>query len=223
MKKIAFIAALLASTPAFAAPTIWNGSGANDTISHAQFGPSYSNVSSGTAFTSVGGVTGTVATSTGGDMQRRDQGNGWGGNFAPGATLLWNQGSAGDITFNFTQAVSAVGAQFQADYYGDFTAQITLSDGSTFNVNGNANPNGDNSAPFIGAQNTVADISSITFHQLSGQGGNDFAIGNLSLITGGMTGGGVPEPATWALMILGFGGIGASIRYKRRRTALHFA
>lgn len=30
------------------------------------------------------------------------------------------------------------------------------------------------------------------------------------------TGGGVPEPATWALMLLGFGGIGAAVRRRER-------
>ena len=30
------------------------------------------------------------------------------------------------------------------------------------------------------------------------------------------TGGGVPEPASWALMILGFGAIGAALRHRRR-------
>ncbi len=31
------------------------------------------------------------------------------------------------------------------------------------------------------------------------------------------TAGGVPEPAAWALMILGFGGVGASLRHKRKQ------
>jgi hypothetical protein len=34
------------------------------------------------------------------------------------------------------------------------------------------------------------------------------------------TNGGVPEPATWALMLLGFGGLGAALRSARRRQAL---
>jgi hypothetical protein len=37
-------------------------------------------------------------------------------------------------------------------------------------------------------------------------------------VTGG-GGGGVPEPAAWALMILGFGGIGAVLRQRRRGLA----
>ncbi len=32
--------------------------------------------------------------------------------------------------------------------------------------------------------------------------------------------GGVPEPATWGLMLMGFGGLGAALRANRRRTAL---
>jgi len=42
--------------------------------------------------------------------------------------------------------------------------------------------------------------------------------GGVSFDSGGLQGG-VPEPTTWALMILGFGGVGAAVR-ARRRTAL---
>jgi len=44
--------------------------------------------------------------------------------------------------------------------------------------------------------------------------GNSFEIDNLAVQA-------VPEPATWAMMIVGMGGIGASMR--RRRTAVRFA
>jgi hypothetical protein len=39
----------------------------------------------------------------------------------------------------------------------------------------------------------------------------------------GDVGGVVPEPATWAMMLLGFGMTGAAMRYRRRSTAVSFA
>jgi PEP-CTERM motif len=43
--------------------------------------------------------------------------------------------------------------------------------------------------------------------------------GNILPIDGGGGGGGVPEPATWAMLIFGFAGIGAALR--RRRSTGH--
>ena len=45
--------------------------------------------------------------------------------------------------------------------------------------------------------------------------GNDFALDDMSL-----SGVAVPEPASWTLMLLGFGGVGALFRANRRRTGL---
>jgi len=42
--------------------------------------------------------------------------------------------------------------------------------------------------------------------------------GGLTGVVGGGLGGAVPEPSAWALMILGFGGVGAAIRSRRRAT-----
>jgi hypothetical protein len=44
-------------------------------------------------------------------------------------------------------------------------------------------------------------------------GGNDFGIDNISVSAA------VPEPATWGLMLMGFGGLGAMLRANRRRLA----
>lgn len=44
----------------------------------------------------------------------------------------------------------------------------------------------------------------------------DFVVDRAYIVAGNA----IPEPGTWALMILGFGGAGASLRMSRRRTAL---
>lgn len=53
------------------------------------------------------------------------------------------------------------------------------------------------------------------------QGGSDesWGLDNL-LIQTDTVGGGVPEPASWALMLLGFGGMGAALRHRRRAAAV---
>ena len=39
-------------------------------------------------------------------------------------------------------------------------------------------------------------------------------------VNGATQGGAVPEPATWAMMLIGFGAAGVSLRYRRRKTVL---
>ena len=65
---------------------------------------------------------------------------------------------------------------------------------------------------FVTSNNQV--ISSIEFRTSS-----EVALGQVRL--GGIEGIAIPEPATWAMMILGFGGVGAMMR--RRRGYLAFA
>ena len=220
--KIALLAATIFVTPAQAATTIWTGTGATDTLSWAQLGPVNTLVSSGTSITSVGGIAGTVVSSTTLQLERRDQGNGWSGNFTNGTPLLFNRGSAGDIIVNFAPgAVSAIGAQFQADFFGAFVARVTTNDGSFFDVAGNSTGNGDNSAVFIGAQSNTSSITSIIFHQLSGGGNNDFAISGLSLVRSTISA--VPEPATWGMMIMGFGMVGGAMRRRRPKITVSYA
>ena len=52
---------------------------------------------------------------------------------------------------------------------------------------------------------------------VAGPNGNTGFTGNIG---GGGGGGGVPEPATWGLMLLGFGGMGAMLRNRRRVAAV---
>lgn len=52
-----------------------------------------------------------------------------------------------------------------------------------------------------------AHVTSVVF----GSSGNSFEFDNLAGTIGG-----IPEPASWALMILGFGGVGAALRSRRK-------
>lgn len=216
MRKILMAVLLGAAaipTGADATVSLWNGSGANDTISWGQLGTSFTNVSPGASVTSTNGLHATVSDDTGGQMQRRDEGNGWAGSFAPGTQLLWNQDNVGAIIVNFLTPVSAAGALIQSDYYGNFTATVTTNDGSSFNVNGAASGCDCGSNPFLGVLSDSANITSVRFTEADDYASNDFAIGPLQLMDGVS---GVPEPATWGMMLIGFGAIGGAMRRRNR-------
>ena len=59
---------------------------------------------------------------------------------------------------------------------------------------------------------TTAGHLVFTEHGPSDQQGN--LLDNVTLA------GGIPEPATWAMMVIGFGGMGGILRYRRRQLAL---
>ena len=88
-----------------------------------------------------------------------------------------------------------------------------------------ANFNVDGSTPgqwvhFAGVANIAAAgnyVTSFTYNSASGPAG-DFVVDRAYIVAGDVTGG-IPEPATWGLMLLGFGGAGAALRASRRRMA----
>jgi hypothetical protein len=203
-------ASLALASPAEATVTLWDGTGANDSITWGQLGTTFTTVNTPANVVSNLGLTGNV-TDEDATAERRDQGNGWNGNFGAGDQLLWNEGF-GTITINFDSPVTAGGAQIQGDIYGPFLARIFTDDGTFFDVAGVSNGNGDDSAIFIGALSDSANIVSITFgiHDI-GQG-LSFAIGQVDLINPSA----VPEPGTWAMMLLGFGAMGFAVRRSRK-------
>ena len=178
-------------------------------------GPTFTGVANptgGIAGTTTGGITATVSRSTAGIMERRDQGNGWSGNFAAGDALIWTRDQPGFLRIAFSSAVGGVGAQLQQDSFGAFTGVLRVFNGATllntFNLAGTGDSNGDNSAIFLGAQG--APITAIEY-QMSDIN-QDFAINRLSIRSTSV----VPEPSTYALLATGLVALMGVTRRRRR-------
>jgi len=110
--------------------------------------------------------------------------------------------------------VTAAGATIQADTSGLFTAQITVNGTETFSENGDSDSGGDGAAIFIGWSGGPITTIQFELTSASDDTANDFAIGAVSLETA------VPEPSTWAMLLLGFAGLGFAGYRASRRTAV---
>jgi hypothetical protein len=178
-------------------------------------------------FTSPGGVTGTVNFNSPGALVANcclgDLGN-FSGNFARGDWVIETTGAGAPLAINFNSPVQAVGAQIQdnnavADH---FTAQILAFSGSTFlgsfTENGVGGQAADNSDPFLGVQDSTADITTIIFQifittQPPPQQGN-VAINQMTIDAPATT----PVPATLPLFAGGLGALGL-LGWRRKRKA----
>ena len=194
------------------------------------YGPPFSRIPNDSIAVSNRWVEAQVHFAGGWEGQRRDQDNGWMGNFAPGDALLWtNYPGQGPLTFTFQFPVAGVGANIQSDSWGAFTALIQAFDINghmidSFSENGDSNSNGDGSAIFIGLFDRQSPIKSVTFSITScTQECNDFAINQMDLLYGGCIGPECvnPEPEPASLLLVGSGLFGMA-GFLRKRIGRHF-
>jgi hypothetical protein len=171
-------------------------------------------------WTSAGGQTGLVGLNgTNDSFYVLQQGVSAFEGFPAGMGLIYNgaifNASAGaPIDLIFNNGVSGVGAYIQTDYYGAFTASLTLYD-SSFNVLGTVTAadtmtGAPGSALFLGAIDSNWSAEEVYAAEFSASGVGpyepDFLIGS------GMTTTGAPEPASFALIGLGLLGVGWKLR-----------
>jgi hypothetical protein len=232
--------AIAVASPALAAPTIFFGenqnpaggvSGApvtarNQFLAALTAGVSTENFdarptgSPPIALSFTGGLGTIGATLTGGGNLRNSPNT---GAYATSGTQFYdNEFNAFTISFN--TAIAAFG--FYGTDIGDINRQlqITLDAGLAseriFNVNNTLNAN-NGSLLFWGITDTAQTFTSVSFAQSGADrfGFDDLTVGDVAQVTGGA----VPEPATWAMMIGGFGMVGSTMRYRRRKTTVSFA
>ena len=103
-------------------------------------------------------------------------------------------------TYNFSFEVLAVGGGTQALAY-----QFGVTGGSITPPSGN---NFSNLSTVMGSFVASASTSTVTFTNTTAPDGTDLALDNVSITSVG----GVPEPASWAMLFAGFGLIGAAMR-----------
>jgi hypothetical protein len=149
-----------------------------------QLGPDGTAVSSPFLLTGIDGLQVTGSFSGSGNGEVRQEGVDWTGNFAVADSLLWTNGQ-GPITCSLSSGVELFGNQLQADFYGPFVASIAYYDSNNnllgyFTEAGVRNGNEDNSAIFLGVQDSVPEISTVVFGIAScTQDCADFAVNDL--------------------------------------------
>jgi hypothetical protein len=141
------------------------------------------------------------------------------GNFSnppSGTTVAFFLGGPGDV-MDVAAGFDTGFSFYYADQVG-FTGSVSVYDG----LDGTGNLLTSLSLPSTPDPYTVfvpigVNFSGTAKSVVFGGSANYIAFDNVTL--GSSTAGGVPEPATWAMMLMGFGGLGAALRSTRRKQA----
>ncbi len=132
------------------------------------------------------------------------QGNLCGYNTTPGGKNYLSL-NGGTVTFSFADPIAAFGAFFTGPQF--LGLQLTFSDGGQQVVD----VPGFFGADFVGFTDFGKSISQVTFNATH----DTMAMDDIYFTLAPPAGVGVPEPATWAMMILGFSLVGVTLRRRQ--------
>jgi hypothetical protein len=182
-----------------------------DTIDFSQFGAEGTHVVDGSSGVTADGIAFVISGGYG-HLTVFDQGGLWTGAFTPGAALLCNCAGPGAITIDFAAPVTDLSLGAQTNDNGAYVATLTAYDAGhavlrSLSVNG-VSANAPGTVPILAL--SQSGTWSVTIS--STNDGDGFALGGVP----GAGGPAVPEPSAWAMMLLGFGLAGASLRRRTR-------
>jgi hypothetical protein len=206
------------------------------TVNWCQFGCTGAAEGTPSSWVSSGADTGEVSLLSGQNWYNLQQTTSWSGNFSPDMGLVYNGAayygvSGADIFLTFDQVEQGAGAYIQSDFYGSYTATITLYNSlyvslGTYTASGTASGNNDGSAIFLGAFDATADVWAVQFDAFNTSVGcedqgdcyePDFAIGTAGMYYPATT---TPEPASMLLIapaLLGLAAFGRKRILNSRR------
>lgn len=198
------------------------GIGHADTIDFSQFGAVGATLTSPLVGTTTGGV-GVTVTSPNGSFQvlQETQGSGafhWNGEFPTNAPVLFDGSGSGAVTLDFATGIADLSVSAQANLEGAFTETAMAFSGAT--LVDTVSLNGDNVLFGAEGTNPLLTVTGMDITSVKVSVTND-SLG-FALFGGAGNVGGVPEPSTWAMMILGFCGLGY-MAYRRKNSTMRFA
>ena len=126
------------------------------------------------------------------------------------------------VTVNATGGLSQVFAIDGNDDVRDYLNNVytnTINGTTTTNVFADGRYRIDRQQFQLAAAFANETLTSITFNDNGADGTSRLVLTGLTLETADLAGA-VPEPATWAMMVLGFGAVGGALRARRRGLAL---
>ena len=134
--------------------------------------------------------------------------DGWAGDFKKDVLVLYDDGASGAVTIAFTSPVDSItGLAAEPELSGPYTATLTAYHGGALL----------GTSTYSGAAG--AGEGTISYFDFSASGITSIVISTTNDAGGigiGSDNPGIPEPASWALMLLGFGAVGGGMRARRR-------